>query len=91
MLNLAALTSDELHQLDAALTALDEALLMCQDARAIDADGCDLLELAEAVGTELEWLSNEDAKYVVDQAMKRGECFAVVRPDGEVGYAPTGE
>lgn len=92
MIRLSALTNAELLRLDAALTAIDEALVMLEDAGAANAeDGVDLLDLADALVVELDRRTMEDAEYRVKTAITRGEVVPTVRPDGEWGYAPAGE
>jgi hypothetical protein len=62
MIKLSTLTGRELAALDAALTALDGALDVVAERGYIDeADGVDLLELAEAVGAEVEQREAQDA------------------------------
>lgn len=87
-MNLSALTADELRTVDTALNAMGDALAMLEDVGAIDEDGVDLLDLADAVGAELERRGVEDAEYKVAVAVAGGECMAVVRPDGQWGYVP---
>jgi hypothetical protein len=53
-------------------------------------DGIDLVELADAVAAEIEFRGYEDAEFKVARALVLGECRAVVRPDGQEGYAPVG-
>ena len=89
-MNLSLLTADELRAVDAALGALGEALAMLEDVGALDEDnGVDLLDLADAVGEELERRGVEDAEYKVAAAVAGGKCMSVVRPDGKIGYLPT--
>lgn len=89
MIRLTALTDTQLSQLDGALNVIDAALTMLLDVGAVDEEeGVDLVELGEAVGAELEVRGYEDAEYKVTQAAQVGECMAVQRPDGEIGYAP---
>jgi hypothetical protein len=91
-MRLSALTNAELLRLDAALTALDEALVMLEDAGAANAeDGVDLIELSEALVQELGRRTMEDAEYRVKAAISSGECVPVVRPDGQTGYMPARE
>jgi hypothetical protein len=55
VINLSALTSAELHQLDTALTLLDEALDGLLERDIIrEGTGCDLEELSDAVAAEME-------------------------------------
>lgn len=87
-MNLSMLTADELRTVDAALTLMGDALAMLEDVGAIGEDGVDLLDLTDAVGEELERRGVEDAAFKVSQALAVGECVAVKRPDGEIGFAP---
>ena len=88
-MNLSLLTGDELRTVGAALTVIGDALAMLEDVGAIGEDGVDLLELSDAVGEELERRGVEDAAFKVNQALAAGECVAVKRPDGQVGFGPT--
>lgn len=91
MINLSALTEQELNEVELALLALDEALaLLLERGVTTEADGIDLEDLSEAVALEVERRGLEDAEYHVGKAVARGELVAVERPDGQIGYAPAG-
>jgi hypothetical protein len=49
--------------------------------------GSTLVELVDAVAAEIERQGYENAEFKVAQALVLGECVAVVRLDGQEGYA----
>lgn len=89
MISLSQLTEQELNEVELALYALDDALVMLLERGvANEQQGIDLEELGEAVALEVERRGIEDAGYYVATAVARGELVEVVRPDGQVGYSP---
>ena len=90
-MNLSTLTSKQLSQLDSALNIIDGALdMLLERGICTEDDGVDLVELSEAVGAEIASRADADGEYAVQVMMGWGEAVAVVRPDGQQGYAPLG-
>lgn len=89
-MNLSTLTSNELEScleaLDAWHAAYDLIALECMD----DDDDFTTEQLGDAIIEEMTKRAMEDAGYIVNEAVARGELDRYVRPDGEIGYAPPG-
>jgi len=91
-MQLTALTAPELAQLETSLVLLDNSLdMLLERGVCTEEEGIDLIQLSEAVNDELARRAQEDAEFHMEVAVARGLYRKVVRPDGEVGYEPTGD
>lgn len=81
-------------QLETMLTTLDavHALDALMEERHVVPGGEDieLADLGDAIIEEMTRRAMEDAGYKVNELVARGELDRYVRPDGQIGYAPSG-